>query len=70
MLDMVAGGIHLCERTQRYEKRSGIVRGLQYDGRPAIADIDGMAEETLLFAVEDLDSISDLDRVLRESERH
>ena len=67
---MIARDIQRGERAQRYVNRRCTVVGLRDDVRRAITDVDGVTDETLLFAFDDLDPVSDLDSVLRISKSH
>ena len=67
---MITGEIEVGERTHGYEERRSFVVGVQDDLRCAIADVDDIADETLLFAIDDLDPVSNFDRVLGETEHY
>ena len=70
MLDVVAGEIGVGEPAHGYEDRCCFVVVVQGDLRCAVADVDDMADDTLLFTPGDFDPVSDLDRVLGETERY
>ena len=70
VLDVVTGEIEVGERTHGYDERRSFVVGVQVHFRCAIANVDDIADETLLFTIEDLDPVSDLDHVLGETERY
>ena len=67
---MIARDIQQGECAQRFVNRRCTVVGLRDDVRRAITNVDGVTDETLLFAFDDLDPVSDLDSVLRISKSH
>ena len=66
ILDMVTGEIEVGEHAHRYEEGSCFIIGVQYDLCCAIANVDDIADETLLFAINNFDLMSNLDCVLGE----
>ena len=70
ILDVIARDIQWGECVQQYVNRRCTVVSLRDDVRCAITDVDGVTDETLLFAFDDLDLVSDLDSVLRISKSH
>ena len=66
ILDMVTGEIEVGEHAHRYEEGSCFVIGVQYDLCCAIANVNDIADETLLFAINNFDLMSNLDCVLGE----
>ena len=64
ILDVITRGIQRGKCMQQYAHHRGNVISLKDDVCHAIADVNGMANESLLFAVDDLDPFSDLDCVL------
>ena len=67
---MITRDIQRGERAQQYVNRRCTVVGLRDDVHHAITDVNGVTDETLLFAFDDLDLVSDLDSVLRISKSH
>ena len=70
VLDVVTGEIEVGECVHRYEERSNFIVGVQVHLHCAITNIDDMADKISLFTIDDLDPVSDLDRVLGETECH
>ena len=68
VLDVVTGEIEVGERVHTYEERSSFVIGVQDDLHYTIANVNDIADETLLFTIKDLDPVSNLDHVLGEME--
>ena len=57
VLDVVTREIEVGEHVHRYEERSSFVIGVQDDLRCAIANVNDIADKTLLFAIDDLDRV-------------
>ena len=70
ILDVIARDIQWGECVQQYVNRRCTVVSLRDDVHHAITNVDGVTDETLLFAFDDLDLVSDLDSVLRISKSH
>ena len=64
VLDMITGEIGVGEHIHGYEERCSFIISVQDNLHCAIADIEDIANKTLLLAIDDLDLVLDLDCVL------